>query len=70
MLALVDKQQPTPADYEKEKDQVKEALLQSKRGQVMNLFAQKLHERMQKDGQIKVNAQEEKRMFGSLPTAG
>src|SRR5438105_4357271 len=51
VLALVDKQQPTPADYEKEKDQVKEALLQSKRGQVMNVCAQTLHERMQKPAQ-------------------
>jgi peptidyl-prolyl cis-trans isomerase D len=69
VIALVDKQQPSAADYDKQKEQVREQLLQQKRGQVMNLFAAKLHERMQKDGKIKVNAQEEKRLFGSTPAS-
>lgn len=70
VIALLDKQQPSPAEYDKEKEQVREGLLQQKRGQVMQLFAQKLHDRMQKEGHIKVNAQEEKVLFGSGPAAG
>lgn len=64
VIALLDKQQPTAADYDKQKDQVREQLLDQKRGEVMNLFAEKLQERMQKDGQIKVNRQEAQRLFG------
>ena len=70
VIALVDKQQPSPADYDKEKEQVREALLQQKRGEVFQLFAEKLHERMEKDGHIKINAQEQKRLMGSSNIAG
>ena len=70
VIALLDKQEPSPADYEKQKEQVRQALLDQKRGQVMNLFAEKLRDRMQKDGKIRINVQEDKRLFGSMPTAG
>jgi peptidyl-prolyl cis-trans isomerase D len=70
VIALVDKQQPTAADYDKQKEQVREQLLNEKRGEVMNLFAEKLQERMQKNGQIKVNTEEAKRLFGSAGAAG
>jgi parvulin-like peptidyl-prolyl isomerase len=70
VIALLDKQQPTPADYDKQKEQVREQLLNEKRGEVMNLFAEKLHERMQKDGQIKVNPTEAKKLFGANGVVG
>ncbi len=70
VIALLDKQAPTAADYDKQKEQVREQLLDQKRGQVMNLFAEKLQERMQKDGQIKVNKQEAQRLFGQANAAG
>ncbi|MCU1286904.1 MAG: PpiC-type peptidyl-prolyl cis-trans isomerase [Acidobacteriales bacterium] len=66
VIALKEKQEPSSADYAKQQEQLRQQLTQRKRGEVMQLFAENLRQRMQKDGSIKVNAQEEKRLFGSL----
>jgi hypothetical protein len=44
-------------------------LLAQKRGEVMQLFADNLRQRMQKDGSIKINAQEQKRLLGPQSTS-
>jgi peptidyl-prolyl cis-trans isomerase D len=69
VIALKEKQEPTAADYDKQKEQVRQTLLQSKRGEVMQLFVEKLRQRLEKDGTIKINAKEEKRLFGALSTS-
>jgi hypothetical protein len=35
----------------------------------MQLFVEKLRQRLEKDGTIKINAKEEKRLFGALSTS-
>jgi len=69
VLAVTEKQEPSSADYAKQQDQVRQTLLQTKRGEVMNLFVEKLRQRMEKDGTIKINAQEAKRLMGSAASS-
>jgi peptidyl-prolyl cis-trans isomerase D len=66
VIGLKEKQEPTSADYAKQQEQVRQQLVQQKRQEVMELFADKLRQRMEKDGTIKINAQEHKRLFGAL----
>ena len=57
VLSLVDRQAPSPADFQKQKDQVREQVQQEKRNQVLELFIANLREQMEKSGKIQINQQ-------------
>jgi peptidyl-prolyl cis-trans isomerase D len=58
VVALLEKQEPNPADFDKQKDQLREELLSKKRSQMLDLFLDSLRTRMEKEGKIRVNKQE------------
>jgi peptidyl-prolyl cis-trans isomerase D len=58
VFTLLDRQDPTPADFAKSGDQIRETLLEQKRGEIFQLYAEGLKQTLQKEGKIKVNQQE------------
>jgi peptidyl-prolyl cis-trans isomerase D len=60
VLAILDKQAPTEADFAAKKDQIRDTLVQSKQSELFGLFMANLREQMEKSGKIKINEQEMK----------
>jgi len=60
VLAILDKQAPTDADFGAKKDQIRDALVQNKQSELFGLFMANLREQMEKSGKIKINEQEMK----------
>lgn len=57
VIAILDKKEPTPAEFDQQKDQVREALLGQKRGELLQVYVASVRDRLQKDGKIRVNQQ-------------
>ncbi len=55
VMQLLEKQEPSPADFDKSKKQLRDQLLARKRSEVLELFVANLRQRMEKDGKIKIN---------------
>jgi peptidyl-prolyl cis-trans isomerase D len=70
VLSLLDRQEPTPDEMNKAKDQVRAQLLQRKRNEVMELFVSNLREKREKDGKVRVNSQEMARLTASAQQQG
>jgi peptidyl-prolyl cis-trans isomerase D len=70
VLTLLEKQEPTAEEAAKSSEQIREAMLQQKRGQSFQLFAAGLRERMEKDGKIRINKQEMGRITNAKSEAG
>jgi peptidyl-prolyl cis-trans isomerase D len=68
VIALLEKQEPPPAQFAASKDRLREQLLQKKRNEFLEVFATNLQKQMEKSGKIKINQQEMKRI--STPVAG
>jgi parvulin-like peptidyl-prolyl isomerase len=64
VLQLVDRQEPAAAELDKQRDQIRERLASQKRMQALNDFAVNVRDRMMRDGTIRINKQEEARLFG------
>jgi peptidyl-prolyl cis-trans isomerase D len=64
VLQVLDKQEPSDADYVKGKDQIRDVLLRQKSQERMQLFVVGLRERMEKDGKLKINKDEWSRVVG------
>jgi len=60
VLAILEKQAPTDADFAAKKDQIRDALVQGKQTELFGLFMANLREQMEKSGKIKINEQEMK----------
>jgi peptidyl-prolyl cis-trans isomerase D len=60
VLALLEKQLPTDADYAVKRDQIRDSLLQGKQQELFGLFVTSLREGMEKSGKIKINQDEYK----------
>ena len=58
VMKLVDKQEPSPAEFAKAKDQIRDALLSQKRQEVFMLFATNIKDQLEKDGKIRINQEE------------
>lgn len=58
VMMLVDKQEPSPAEFTKSKDQIRDALLSQKRNEVFMLFASNVRQQLEKDGKIRINQEE------------
>jgi len=62
VLTILEKQQPTDADFAAKKDQIRDQLLQMKEQELFGLFVSNLRDQMQKSGKIKINEQEMKNL--------
>ncbi|MGH9743966.1 MAG: peptidylprolyl isomerase [Candidatus Acidiferrum sp.] len=51
---VVDKQEPNPADFEKQKQQITDAVLQSKRSLAFEAFQTALEDRLRKEGKLQL----------------
>ncbi len=60
VLAILEKQAPTDADFAAKKDQIRDTLIQGKQSELFGLFMANLREQMEKSGKIKINEQEMK----------
>src|SRR5262249_21347863 len=62
---VVEKQEPNPADFDKQKKEITDSLLQSKRGLAFEAFRTALEARLKKDGTLKTMPEKLKN-FGSF----
>ena len=58
VLSVLDKQNPGNDDFAKQKDQVRDSMVQAKQGEMFNLFVENLRDQLQKAGKIKINQDE------------
>ena len=58
VLAVTDRQAPTDADFAAKKDQIRDALMQQKQGEVFGLFLGNLRDAADKSGKVKTNQKE------------
>jgi peptidyl-prolyl cis-trans isomerase D len=64
VIKLLERQEPPAADFDKQKDQIRAQLLDAKRNEVIQLYAEQLRDRMVKQGRIQINEREQERLFG------
>ncbi len=62
VLAVVEKQEPSPDEVKKNWDRAKETLLDQKRQALEGLYVQNLRDQLEKEGKIKVNKKEMERL--------
>ncbi len=62
VFALLDKQEPSAAEFEQKEDQVRQEVLQSKRAEAIEVYVSSLRDKLQKDGKIRINQQQLKKM--------
>jgi peptidyl-prolyl cis-trans isomerase D len=62
VFALLDKQEPTAAEFAQKEDQVRQEVLQRKRAEAIDLYVSNLRDQMQKDGKIRINQDQLKKM--------
>jgi peptidyl-prolyl cis-trans isomerase D len=62
VIALLEKQEPPPAQFAASKERLRDQLLQKKRNELLEIFATNLQKQMEKSGKIKINQQELKRI--------
>lgn len=58
VVAVTEVQAPSEADFTAKRDQIRDALLQSKEQELFGLFVSNLRDQMQKSGKIKINQEE------------
>jgi peptidyl-prolyl cis-trans isomerase D len=63
VLALLERKEPGPEEFARQREAIRERLLQQKRDEYFNLFANQLRERYQKEGKISINPKEEALLF-------
>ncbi|MGA9799774.1 MAG: peptidyl-prolyl cis-trans isomerase [Terriglobales bacterium] len=62
VLSVLERQEPTPQDFEAKKDQIRDALIQSQQQEMFGLFVTNLRAQMEKSGKIQINADEMKNL--------
>ena len=65
VVSILDRQEPTAQDYDAKKDQIRDALIQNKQGEMFGLFVSNLRAQMEKAGKIKINPDEMKSLTRS-----
>lgn len=65
VFALLDKQEPPASEFQQQKDQIRQAVLARKRAEVVEVYVGSLRDQLQKEGKIKVNEAELKRISTS-----
>jgi hypothetical protein len=59
---ILEKQAPTDQDFAAKKDQIRQALLESKQNEMFSLFVSNLRKEMEKSNKLKVNQEEMKNL--------
>jgi peptidyl-prolyl cis-trans isomerase D len=67
VLQITEKQEASPDEFAKQKDQIRETLLDSKRQMRLELFISGVRQRMEKEGKIRINKDEWTRVMGAPP---
>jgi peptidyl-prolyl cis-trans isomerase D len=70
VLQIVAREEPTAAEMEQKKDEIRESLLQTKRQEIFGLYVTNLRQQMEKSGKIVINQAERKQLTGGLGPAG
>ena len=70
VASILERQQPSDADFAAQKDQARDSLLQNKRNQIFNLYAADLVARLEKEGKIRKNQQEWERLINVRENLG
>ena len=60
VIAVLENQKPSDADYAAKRDEIRDSLLQAKQQELFGLFVTSLRDQMEKSGKIKVNQDEMK----------
>jgi len=58
VIKLLEVQQPSPEQFKKDWDSVKETLLEQKRNEIEGLYLENLRARLEKEGKVKINQKE------------
>ena len=67
VFSLIDKQEPPAAEFDQQKDMIRQAVLSRKKQDLIEVYLSSLREKMEKDGKIKIN---EKKMQQLAAAAG
>jgi peptidyl-prolyl cis-trans isomerase D len=70
VFALLDKQEPSAAEFDQQKDQIRQTILQRKRGEAIQLYVSSLKDKLQKDGKIRINDKEIQRLSTAAGNTG
>jgi len=70
VLMVTDKQEPTPDEFAKGSDQLRESLVGRKREEAFQVFATGLRQQMEKNGKIKVNKEAMNQIANAKPDSG
>jgi peptidyl-prolyl cis-trans isomerase D len=70
VLQVIDKQAPPEQDFAAKKDQLRDSLLQNKQQELFGVFVSNLRQQMEKDGKIRKNADEMKKLTKGENAAG
>ena len=62
VLSILDRQEPSPEEFEAKKDQVRDSLLLNKQQEMFGLFLTNLRAQLEKAGKIKINQDEMKNL--------
>src|ERR1700730_11753470 len=65
VLSVLERQEPTPQDFDAKKDQVRDALILNKQQEMFGLFVSNLRAQMEKSGKIQINVDEMKNLTRS-----
>jgi peptidyl-prolyl cis-trans isomerase D len=60
VIAIIDSQKPSDADFAAKRDQIRDQLLAGKQQELFGLFVSSLRDQMEKSGKIKINQEEMK----------
>jgi len=60
VIAVLENQKPSDADFAAKRDQIRDQLLQGKQQELFGLFISSLRDQMEKSGKIKINQEEMK----------
>lgn len=70
VLEVTEQQEPSAAEYEKGKQLARDTVLQRKRNEVFDVYAASLKDRMEKEGKIKYNKDEQQRLLARSNAVG
>jgi peptidyl-prolyl cis-trans isomerase D len=70
VFALLDKQEPSASEFDQQKDQIRQTILQRKRGEAIQLYVSSLKDKLQKDGKIRINDKEIQRLSTAAGNTG
>ncbi len=62
VFSILDKQEPSAAEFAQKEDQVRQEVLQRKRGEAIEIYIGSLRDKLQKDGKIRINQQQLEKM--------